>query len=60
MKPPYDRITAYDMNTGDIVWQKAHWSTPTTSAITRRCKGLDLPRLGQPGRTFIGMLTTRG
>src|SRR4051794_9197550 len=20
IKPPYDRITAYDMNTGDIVW----------------------------------------
>ena len=28
VKPPYDRITAYDMNTGDIVWQKAHSSTP--------------------------------
>ena len=23
VKPPYDRITAYNMNTGDIVWQKA-------------------------------------
>jgi quinoprotein glucose dehydrogenase len=22
-------------------------------------KGLDLPRLGQPGRTFVGVLTTR-
>src|SRR4051812_40411649 len=28
LKPPYDRITAYDMNSGDIVWQKAHSSTP--------------------------------
>ena len=28
LKPPYDRITAYDMNTGEIVWQKPHSSTP--------------------------------
>ena len=28
IKPPYDRITAYDMNTGDIIWQKTHSSTP--------------------------------
>ena len=23
IKPPYDRITAYDMNTGEMLWQKA-------------------------------------
>ena len=28
IKPPYDRITAYDMKTGDIIWQKTHSSTP--------------------------------
>jgi glucose dehydrogenase len=59
VKPPYDRITAYDMNTGDIVWQKTHSSTPDDIKNHPALKGLNLPRLGQPGRTFIGVLTTK-
>ncbi len=59
LKPPYDRITAYNMNTGDIVWQKPHSSTPDDIKNHPLMKGLDLPRLGQPGRTFIGVLTTK-
>jgi quinoprotein glucose dehydrogenase len=59
IKPPYDQITAYAMNTGDIVWQKTHSSTPDDIRNHPALKGLDLPRLGQPGRTFIGVLTTK-
>jgi quinoprotein glucose dehydrogenase len=59
LKPPYDRITAYNMNTGDIVWQKTHSSTPDDIKNHALLKGLTLPRLGQPGRTFIGVLTTK-
>jgi quinoprotein glucose dehydrogenase len=59
IKPPYDRITAYDMNTGDIVWQKAHSSTPDDIRKHPALNGLNLPRLGQPGRTFVGVLTTK-
>jgi len=59
VKPPYDRITAYDMNTGDIAWQKTHSSTPDDIKNHPALKGLNLPRLGQPGRTFIGVLTTK-
>jgi quinoprotein glucose dehydrogenase len=59
VKPPYDRITAYDMNTGDMVWQKAHSSTPDDIKNHPALKGLTLPRTGQPGRTFIGVLTTK-
>ena len=59
IKPPYDRITAYDMNTGDLIWQKTHSSTPDEIAKHPALKGLTLPRLGQPGRTFIGVLATR-
>jgi quinoprotein glucose dehydrogenase len=58
IKPPYDRITAYDMNTGSMLWQKTHSSTPDNIRNNPALKGLDLPRLGQPGRTFIGVLTT--
>jgi len=59
IKPPYDRITAYDMNTGEILWQKTHSSTPDEIRNNPALKGLNLPRLGQPGRTFIGVLTTK-
>ena len=59
IKPPYDRITAYEMNTGEILWQKAHSSTPDEIRNNPALKGLDLPRLGQPGRTFVGILTTK-
>jgi len=59
IKPPYDRITAYDMNSGDILWQKTHSSTPDEIKNHPALRGLELPRLGQPGRTFIGTLTTK-
>src|SRR5688572_6432496 len=60
LKPPYDRITAYDMNSGDIVWQKVHSSTPDEIRNHPALKGVTLPtRTGQPGRSFIGVLTTR-
>ena len=59
IKPPWDRITAYDMNTGEMLWQKAHSSTPDDIKNNPALKGLNLPRLGQPGRTFIGVLATK-
>ena len=60
IKPPYDRITAYDMKTGEIIWQKTHSSTPDEIKNNPALQGVTLPeRLGQPGRTFIGTLTTK-
>ena len=59
VKPPYDRITAYDMKTGDLLWQKTHSSTPDDIKNHPALQGQTLPRLGQPGRTFIGTLTTK-
>jgi quinoprotein glucose dehydrogenase len=60
IKPPYDQVTAYNMNTGDIIWQKTHSSTPDDIRNHPALKGVTLPdRVGQPGRTFIGTLTTR-
>jgi quinoprotein glucose dehydrogenase len=60
IKPPYDQITAYNMTTGDIVWQKTHSSTPDDIRNHQALKGVTLPeRVGQPGRTFIGTLTTK-
>ena len=57
VKPPYGRITAINMNTGDKVWQIAHGETPDVIRNHPALKGLDIPRTGRPGR--IGVLTTK-
>ncbi len=59
IKPPYDRITAYDMNTGNILWQKPHSTTPDNIRNNPALAGLDVSRLGAYGRIFIGTLTTK-
>jgi quinoprotein glucose dehydrogenase len=58
IKPPYDRITAYDMNTGEMIWQKTHSTTPDSIRNNPALAGLDVDRLGAYGRIFIGTLTT--
>jgi quinoprotein glucose dehydrogenase len=58
IKPPYDRITAYDMNTGEMLWQKTHGTTPDNIRNNPALEGLDVSRLGSYGRIFIGVLTT--
>src|SRR5690606_18752860 len=59
IKPPWDRITAYDMNSGEMIWQKAHSTTPDNIRNNPALAGLeDIDRLGAYGRIFIGTLTT--
>ncbi len=55
-KPPYGRITAYDMNTGNIAWQIAHGETPDEIRNHPLLEGLNIPRTGRPGRG--GVLAT--
>ncbi len=58
IKPPYGRITAIDLNKGDIVWQVAHGDTPDTIRNHPALKGLNIPRTGRTsGR--IGTLVTK-
>ena len=57
MKPPYGRITAFDLNKGEIVWQIAHGDTPDIVKNSPALKGLNIPRTGRPG--IIGVLTTK-
>jgi quinoprotein glucose dehydrogenase len=57
IKPPYGRITAIDLNKGDIVWQIAHGETPDSVRNHPALKGLTIPRTGRDGR--IGTLVTR-
>jgi quinoprotein glucose dehydrogenase len=59
IKPPYDRITAYDMNSGEMLWQRVHGTTPDNIRSNPALEGLDVSRLGSYGRIFIGVLTTK-
>ena len=57
VKPPYGRITALDLNRGELVWQIAHGDTADNIKNHPALRGLTLPRLGRQGR--IGVLTTK-
>jgi quinoprotein glucose dehydrogenase len=56
-KPPYGRITAYDMNKGDIAWMIPNGDTPPNVRNHERLKGLTLPRTGSPSQA--GLLVTK-
>ena len=48
-KPPYGRITAIDLDKGEIRWQIAHGETPDNIKENPALTGLDIPRTGQGG-----------
>jgi quinoprotein glucose dehydrogenase len=54
LKPPYGRITAIDLTTGDIAWSVAHGDGPRNHPLLQP---LNLPPLGNPGRG--GLLVTK-
>jgi len=56
-KPPYGRISAIDLNKGEILWQIAHGETPDNVRNHPALKGLSIPRTGRPG--LIGTLVTK-
>jgi quinoprotein glucose dehydrogenase len=47
IKPPYGRITAFNLNTGDLVWQVANGETYDWIKNHPALKGLNLPKLGR-------------
>jgi quinoprotein glucose dehydrogenase len=56
-KPPYGRISAIDLNKGEMLWQIAHGETPDNVRNHPALKGLSIPRTGRPG--LIGTLATK-
>jgi quinoprotein glucose dehydrogenase len=63
-KPPWGRITAFDLNAGEIVWQVAHGETPDNVRNHPALKGLNIPRTGRTGGAGgssggIGTLVTK-
>jgi len=57
LKPPYGRITAIDLNKGEIAWQVAHGDTPDNIRDHPALKGINIPRTGRPGQA--GTLVTK-
>ncbi len=57
LKPPYGRITAIDLNKGEIAWQVAHGDTPDNIRDHPALKGMNIPRTGRPGQA--GTLVTK-
>jgi glucose dehydrogenase len=57
VKPPWGRITAIDMTSGEHAWMIANADTPESVAEHPALKGIDLPRTGVASRA--GLLATR-
>ena len=58
MKPPYGRITAYDMNKGALAWTIANSDTPPAIQANLDAAGLkDIPATGNPSQA--GLLVTK-
>jgi len=58
LKPPYGRITAYDMNKGEIAWQVPNGDTPQAIKDTFARLGLtNIPPTGSPSQA--GLLVTK-
>jgi quinoprotein glucose dehydrogenase len=58
IKPPWGRITAIDLNRGDIVWQVPHGETPDAVREHPALQGLTIPRTGGRGRP-VGSIVTK-
>jgi quinoprotein glucose dehydrogenase len=57
IKPPYGRITAIDLNTGEQVWMMPNADTPANIKNHPALKGVNIPRTGLPERD--GVLVTK-
>jgi len=56
-KPPYGRITAIDLNSGDHLWMVPNGDTPDWIKNHPALKGVNLPRTGR--YEHVGLLVTK-
>lgn len=57
LKPPYGRITAYNMNRGEIAWQIPNGDTPDDVKNHPALKGVTIPKTGRASNA--GLLVTK-
>jgi quinoprotein glucose dehydrogenase len=58
-KPPYGRISAINLDKGDLLWQVPHGETPDNVRNHPALKGLSIPRTGQTCAGLVGMVVTK-
>jgi quinoprotein glucose dehydrogenase len=58
IKPPWGRITAINMNTGDHVWMIANGDAPAAVKNHPALKGIDLSHAGKPERSPLMVTKT--
>jgi len=57
LKPPYGRITAVDLKTGEHLWMVPHGNTPDAIRNNPMLEGVEIPNTGAPTRG-TGLLVT--
>ena len=57
-KPPFGRITAIDLTSGEHAWMMANGDTPQAYTENPALEGIDLPRTGKPTRAGIVVTKT--
>ena len=58
IKPPWGRITAIDLNTGDHAWMAANGEAPDYIKNHPAMKGIDLSNTGKPSRSLLMVTKT--
>ncbi len=58
IKPPWGRITAIDLNTGDHLWMAANGEAPDYVKNHPAMKGIDLSNTGRPSRALLMVTKT--
>ena len=53
VRPPWGRITAIDMNKGELLWQKANGPAPDVYRNNPAVKGIDLSEAGNPAPAML-------
>ena len=59
-KPPYGRITAIDLNTGEHLWWIPNGDTPENIRNHRALEGVDLPNTGRGSHTKTLLMYAEG
>jgi quinoprotein glucose dehydrogenase len=58
VKPPWGRITAIDLNTGNLVWMVPNGETPDCVKNHPLMNGVNIPKTGKPERPGIMVTKT--
>ncbi len=57
LKPPYGRVVAVDLKTGEHLWNVPHGNTPDSIKRNAKLQGVEIPNTGAPTRG-TGLLVT--